>query len=70
MLLRSIMLTTVRCIPSPNAVPAFGAASFVLFLIPGPAVAYIVNRSIYDGRATALASVAGLELGNFVHVIA
>ena len=70
MLLGSSMLTTVRRMPSPNAVLAFGAASFLLFLIPGPAVAYIVNRSISDGRATALASVAGLELGNFVHVIA
>lgn len=56
--------------PSPDALLAFAAASFALFLIPGPAVAYIVNRSIADGRATALASVAGLELGNFVHVIA
>ena len=56
--------------PSADALLTFAAASFALFLIPGPAVAYIVNRSIADGRATALASVAGLELGNFVHVIA
>lgn len=70
MMIRSGLTTTVCCMPSPNAVLAFGVASFVLFLIPGPAVVYIVNRSISDGRATALASVAGLELGNFVHVIA
>ncbi len=56
--------------PSSDALLAFFAASFVLFCIPGPAVAYIVNRSIADGRATAFASVAGLELGNFVHVVA
>jgi threonine/homoserine/homoserine lactone efflux protein len=42
----------------------------VLLLIPGPAVTYIVNRSISDGRAVAMASVAGLELGSFAHVIA
>ena len=52
------------------ALLAFGAASVVLLLIPGPAVTYIVNRSVADGRSVALASVAGIELGNFVHVIA
>ena len=31
---------------------------------------YVVNRSVSDGRSVAFASVAGLELGNFVHVIA
>ena len=41
--------------PSADALLTFAAASFALFLIPGPAVAYIVNRSIADGRATALA---------------
>ena len=49
---------------------AFAAASIVLLCIPGPAVAYIVNRSVADGRATALASVVGLEIGSFTHVIA
>lgn len=56
--------------PTPDALLAFAIASIVLFLIPGPAVAYIVNRAVVDGRATAFASVAGLELGNFVHVVA
>lgn len=56
--------------PSTDALIAFGIASFVLFCIPGPAVAYIVNRAVVDGRSTAFASVAGLELGNFVHVLA
>jgi threonine/homoserine/homoserine lactone efflux protein len=55
--------------PSTEALVAFAAASFVLFLIPGPAVAYIVNRSVSDGRASALISVGGLTLGNFVHVL-
>ena len=31
---------------------------------------YVINRSIADGRSTALAAVAGLEIGNFVHVVA
>lgn len=39
-------------------------------MLPGPAVASIVNRAVVDGRPTAFASVAGLEVGTFVHVVA
>jgi threonine/homoserine/homoserine lactone efflux protein len=60
----------VTPVPASDALLTFAVASIVLFLIPGPAVAYIVNRAVVDGRATAFASVAGLELGNFVHVLA
>jgi threonine/homoserine/homoserine lactone efflux protein len=57
-------------VPDPATILAFGAASLALLVIPGPAVIYIVNRSIADGRRVGLASVAGIELGNFVHVLA
>jgi len=56
--------------PSPSAIAAFAAASIVLLLIPGPAVLYIVNRSVSDGREAGLAAVAGLSLGNLVHALA
>jgi len=49
---------------------AFAAASLVLLVIPGPAVLYVVSRSLADGHRTGLAAVAGLELGNFLHVLA
>ena len=49
---------------------AFAIASLALLIIPGPAVLYVINRSISDGRSTALAAVAGLEIGNFMHVVA
>ena len=49
---------------------AFAIASLALLVIPGPAVLYVINRSISDGRSTALAALAGLEIGNFMHVIA
>jgi threonine/homoserine/homoserine lactone efflux protein len=49
---------------------AFAIASLALLVIPGPAVLYVINRSISDGRSTALAAVAGLEIGNFMHVVA
>ena len=49
---------------------AFAVASFLLLIIPGPAVVYILNRSVSDGREVALSAVAGLECGNLMHVFA
>ena len=57
-------------VPSFSDMLTFAVASIALLVIPGPAVIYVLNRSVADGRNTALAGVAGLELGNFVHVIA
>ena len=31
---------------------------------------YVINRSVSDGRSVALSAVAGLEIGNFFHVVA
>ena len=56
--------------PSIESLLAFGIASLARLVIPGPAVLYIINRSVADGRNVALAAVAGLEIGNFMHVIA
>lgn len=58
------------CVPPLHDVVAFGIASVALLVIPGPAVIYVLNRSVADGRNAALAGVAGLEIGNFMHVIA
>jgi threonine/homoserine/homoserine lactone efflux protein len=43
---------------------AFFIASFLLAVTPGPAVFYIVTRSLSQGRRAGLASVAGVALGN------
>lgn len=56
--------------PPLHSLIAFAFASLALLVIPGPAVVYILNRSVADGRRVGLAAVCGLELGNFVHVIA
>lgn len=56
--------------PSASVVTAFAVASLALLLIPGPAVLYILNRSVSDGREVGLAAVAGVELGNLVHALA
>ncbi len=43
---------------------AFLLASIVLAVTPGPAVLYIVARTVSHGRRAGLASVAGVALGN------
>ena len=56
--------------PDVGSIITFAIASVALLLIPGPAVIYILNRSVSDGREVGLSAVAGLELGNLVHAIA
>ena len=55
--------------PSLSVIAAFAAASIVLLVIPGPAVLYIINRSVTDGRSVGLAAVAGVQLGTLMHAI-
>ena len=51
-------------LPSGSLLSAFVLASLVLAIIPGPAVIYIVTRSLVQGRRTGLTSVVGVALGN------
>jgi threonine/homoserine/homoserine lactone efflux protein len=48
----------------------FVVASVALLLTPGPAVLYIVTRSIEQGRIAGLVSVLGICTGTLVHVVA
>jgi len=50
--------------------PVFLLAALVLLLTPGPAVLYIVARSVDQGRLAGLVSVLSIEVGNFFHVLA
>jgi threonine/homoserine/homoserine lactone efflux protein len=50
-------------VPSLSTYAVFLATAIVLLLIPGPAVLYVVTRSIEMGRAGGLASVAGITTG-------
>ena len=45
-----------------------GAA--IMLVIPGPAVTYIVSRSIAHGRAAGLVSVLGITTGTFCNILA
>ncbi|MBI2331287.1 MAG: LysE family translocator [Chloroflexi bacterium] len=53
----------------PN-LPMFLLAGLILVLTPGPAVLYIVTRSLDQGRVAGLISVLSIEIGNSVHVLA
>jgi threonine/homoserine/homoserine lactone efflux protein len=44
---------------------AFAAASTVLLLIPGPTVLLVVSYALTQGRRVALATAAGVALGDF-----
>ncbi|MFS1297845.1 LysE family translocator [Streptosporangium longisporum] len=56
--------------PDPTALALFVAATLALLLVPGPAVVYIVTRSVTQGRSAGLVSVLGIHLGSLVHVAA
>jgi len=53
----------------PN-LPVFLLAALILLLTPGPAVLYIIARSMDQGRLAGFVSVLGIETGNSVHVLA
>jgi threonine/homoserine/homoserine lactone efflux protein len=54
--------------PSSSTYAVFLATAIALLLVPGPAVLYVVTRSIEMGRAGGLASVAGITTATFTHV--
>jgi threonine/homoserine/homoserine lactone efflux protein len=54
----------------PARLPLFFAATLALTLTPGPAVLFIVARSVAQGRGAGLRSVLGIGLGNGVHAVA
>ena len=53
----------------PN-LPIFLLAALILLLTPGPAVLYIVARSMDQGRLAGFVSVLSIEVGNSFHVLA
>jgi threonine/homoserine/homoserine lactone efflux protein len=56
--------------PEVSTLALFTVAALTLLVIPGPAVLYIVTRSVDQGRAAGLASVGGVHVGTLVHVAA
>lgn len=57
-------------VPNAASIGVFSLAAVLLLLTPGPAVLYIVARSVEQGRIAGLASVCGITTGTLVHVLA
>ncbi|MDX3231114.1 LysE family translocator [Streptomyces sp. ME19-01-6] len=49
---------------------AFAAMSFLLIVIPGPSVLFVVGRALAQGRRAALTTVMGNTVGAYVLVVA
>lgn len=56
-------------LPPLPLLAAFCVASIVLAVTPGPAVFYIIARTLAQGRAAGLASMGGVALGNLGNAV-
>jgi threonine/homoserine/homoserine lactone efflux protein len=57
-----------RVIIEPHTLLVFSLAALAILAVPGPAVVYIVTRSIDQGRGAGLASVVGIHVGTLFHL--
>jgi threonine/homoserine/homoserine lactone efflux protein len=56
--------------PNHTSLLIFVSAAALLLAIPGPAVLYIVGRSIGQGRNAGLVSALGIGVGTLIHTLA
>lgn len=56
--------------PDATTLGLFVTAAAILLITPGPAVLYIVARSVDQGRWAGIVSVLGIQVGTLVHVAA
>src|SRR5579872_6907477 len=57
-------------LPGTASLGLFVAAALTLLLIPGPAVLYIISRSVEQGRLAGFVSDLGIHTATLVHVLA
>jgi threonine/homoserine/homoserine lactone efflux protein len=55
--------------PTLSTVLLFVAATMALLIVPGPAVVYIITRTVTQGRTAGLLSVLGIHVGSIVYVV-
>ncbi|WP_123970785.1 LysE family translocator [Streptomyces sp. TLI_185] len=55
---------------STDRLLAFAALSFLLIVIPGPSVLFVIGRALAQGRRAALTTVVGNTLGAYLLVVA
>jgi threonine/homoserine/homoserine lactone efflux protein len=58
----------LAAVPSVNTLVAFAAVVMIFAAVPGPAVFYVVTRSVSQGRRAGGVSAAAVAAGNLVHV--
>jgi threonine/homoserine/homoserine lactone efflux protein len=56
--------------PEGSTLLLFAGASLALLAIPGPAVIYVVTRSLDQGRTAGMVSMLGVETGTFAYALA
>ncbi|ROO84940.1 threonine/homoserine/homoserine lactone efflux protein [Actinocorallia herbida] len=54
----------------PDRLLAFAVMSFLLIVVPGPSVLFVIGRALAHGRRAALTTVLGNTLGAYVLVVA
>lgn len=54
--------------PTAQTLMVFAASTFVLLIVPGPSVVYVMTRSIEQGRMAGLMAMLGLESEALVYV--
>jgi threonine/homoserine/homoserine lactone efflux protein len=57
-------------VPDSSTLLLFAVTSLALLAVPGPAVLYVVARSISEGRRAGIVSVLGVETGTFAYAVA
>jgi threonine/homoserine/homoserine lactone efflux protein len=57
-------------VPDGSTLLLFAGASLALLAVPGPAVIYVVTRSLDQGRRAGIVSMLGVETGTFAYALA
>jgi threonine/homoserine/homoserine lactone efflux protein len=57
-------------VPEGSTLLLFAGTSLALLAVPGPAVIYVVTRSLDQGRAAGIVSMLGVEAGTFAYALA
>jgi threonine/homoserine/homoserine lactone efflux protein len=57
-------------VPAASTLLLFAGTSLALLAVPGPAVIYVVTRSVDQGRAAGIVSMLGIETGTLAYALA
>jgi threonine/homoserine/homoserine lactone efflux protein len=55
---------------SADRLAAYAVMSFLLIIIPGPSVLFVIGRALAHGRRAALVSTAGNTTGTYLPAVA